>query len=98
MFLLMRKRPSIIKDAPIHHCRDNISPNTTLPNKACGKKEKFKIFQTACYRGGEELVERGFRISGVARLFKLGGHFIRWKIVGGAREKTSDKKTVSLTL
>ena len=31
--------------------------------------------------------------SGVARLFKLGGHFIRWKIVGGAREKTSDKKT-----
>ena len=32
--------------------------------------------------------------SGVARLFKLGGHFIRWKIVGGAREKTSDKKTV----
>ena len=64
MFLLMRKRPSIIKDAPIHHCRDNISPNTTLPNKACGKKEKFKIFQTACYRGGEELVERGFRIEG----------------------------------
>ena len=37
-------------------------------------------------------------ISGVARLFKLGGHFIRWKIVGGAREKTSDKKTVPLTL
>ena len=36
--------------------------------------------------------------SGVARLFKLGGHFIRWKIVGGAREKTSDKKTVPLTL
>ena len=30
--------------------------------------------------------------SGVARFFKLGGHFIRWKIVGGAREKTSDKK------
>ena len=32
----------------------------------------------------------------VARLFKLGGQFIRWKIVGGAREKTSDKKTVPL--
>ena len=30
--------------------------------------------------------------SGVARFFKLGGHFIRWKIVGGHAKKQATKK------
>ena len=32
------------------------------------------------------------KTSGVARFIKLGGHFIRWKIVGGHARKQATKK------